>query len=53
MTKTPDQNADRAQDLRDQRDRETDPTRRADLDRQVREAESGTSDPSQPGTTQQ
>lgn len=42
MNKNPEQNADRVQDLRDQRDRETDPTRRAELDRQVRDAEAGT-----------
>lgn len=47
-SKSADQNADRVQDLRDQRDRETDPAKRAELDRQVREAESGT-----PGTQTQ
>lgn len=41
-SKDSDQNADRVQDLRDQRDRETDPAKRAELDRQISEAEAGT-----------
>ena len=52
-SKTPDQNADRVQDLRDQRDRETDTARRSEFDQQIRDAEAAGQGQQQSGTAQQ